>query len=185
MRGVEEWQTNPSEASIYIMEEKFQQLQALFGNDKPKVKIFRAKLAKLSKRKQKVILHDTYMLAVGYWNELPTDYQKFLKQLIRNNRQDWLDFLLSNTILGELRYAIQRPELFFAMMRIVELSERTNRVSIEHLSMNTLTVFKFKHKKDSLKISTLGEYYQNAMIDVKAVALLIGKYERFEDVYVG
>lgn len=112
MRGVEEWQTNPSEASIYNMEEKFQQLQALFGKDKPKVKIFRTKLAKLSKRKQKAILSDTYKLAVGYWQELPTDYRNFLKQLIRNNRQDWLDFLLSNTILGELRYAIQRPELF-------------------------------------------------------------------------
>lgn len=71
------------------------------------------------------------------------------------------------------------------MMRTIELSERTNRVSIEHLSMNTLTVFKFNHKKDSLKISSLGEYFQNAIIDVKAVALLIGKYEGFEDVYVG
>lgn len=71
------------------------------------------------------------------------------------------------------------------MMRTIELSERTNRVSIEHLSMNTLTVFKFNHKKDSLKISSLGEYFQNAIIDVKAVALLIGKYERFEDVYEG
>lgn len=68
------------------------------------------------------------------------------------------------------------------MMRTIELSERTNRVSIEHLSMNTLTVFKFNHKKDSLKISSLGEYFQNAIIDVKAVALLIGKYAGFMSV---
>lgn len=94
------------------MEEKFQQLQALFGKEKPNVKVFRSKLSKLSKRRQPVVLRDTYLLALGYWKELPPDYRRFLKQLIRNNRQDWLDILLGETILGELRYTIQRPELF-------------------------------------------------------------------------
>lgn len=165
------------------MEEKFQQLELLFGRCKPSVKLFRNKLSKLPKRRQPVVLRDTYLLASGYWRELPPHYKCFMKQLIRNNRQDWLDFLHGETILGELRYTIQRPELFYAMMRIIELAERTQRVSVEHLAMNTLTSFKFDKKKNFLKISSLGEYYQKAVIDVKKVMLLIGKYKRFEDVY--
>lgn len=175
--------TNHSPWKRHIMEEKFQQLQALFGKEKPNVKVFRSKLAKLPKRRQSVVLRDTYLLALGYWKELPRDYRRFLMQLISNNRQDWLGFLHGETILGELRYTIQRPKLFFAMMRIIELSERTHRVSIEHLSMNALTNFKFKNKKDSLKISSLGEYFQKALVDVKVVMLLIGKFKKMEDVY--
>lgn len=187
MCGVEKGQTIPL-GSVNTMEEKFQQLQALFGKEKPNVKVFRSKLSKLSKRRQPVVLRDTYLLALGYWKELPPDYRRFLKQLIRNNRQDWLDFLLGETILGELRYTIQRPELFFAMMRIIELSERTHRISIAHLSMSTLTTFNCHQKKGSkkthsLKINSLSEYFQKALIDVKAVMLLIGKYNKFDDVY--
>ena len=85
------------------MEEKFQQLQALFGKEKPGVEVFRTKLSKLPKRRQPVVLRDTYLLALGYWKELPPAYRRFLKQLIRNNRQDWQDLLHCETILGELR----------------------------------------------------------------------------------
>lgn len=180
--------TNHSPWKRHIMEEKFQQLQALFGKEKPNVKVFRSKLAKLPKRRQPVVLRDTYLLALGYWKELPRDYRRFLMQLIRNNRQDWVDFLHGETILGELRYTIQRPKLFFAMMRIIELSERTRYLSVTSLSMNVLTVFnclrsKGSKKDYSVKIKTLSENFQKAVVNVKSVMLLIGKFKSFEDVY--
>lgn len=180
--GAEEGQTIPL-GSVNIMEEKFQQLQKLFGRSKPNVKEFREKLAKLSKRKRPIVLRDTYLLALGYWKELPRDYRRFLKQLISNNRQDWLDFLHGETILGELRYTIQRPKLFYAMMRIIELSECLHHISIKHLSMSTLIGFNFNNKKKSLKVESLSGYFSKAVINVKSVMLLIGKYDKYDDVY--
>lgn len=159
------------------MEKEFQLLCALFNGNKPTVKVFRDHLAKLPEGKRISLLRDTYRLTMSYWLKLPPEYQAFMKALIKNNRQAWLDFVLRETILGELRYTLQRPDLFIALMKIIELTCRTHRISIDHLAMSTLLAFSF-----SQKVSTLGEYFQKAILNIKKAMELIGKYI-YEDNY--
>ena len=153
-------------------------LQAFIGNDKLTVKVFNAKLEKLSKPKQKALLRNTLLLSVGYWKELPPEYKHFLYLLIKKRRQDWLDIVLADTILGGLRYELQRPKLLFFMLKILELTVRLHKVSINHLSMSCLLAFRYNYK-----ISTFGDYTQRAQPATRDMLIFSGKLVLEDDYY--
>lgn len=159
------------------MENKFRKLASLFGKDQVKVNVFFDHLNELPESERKAMLLTAYQLALGDWKKLPRRYQLFMIKLIQKDRQAWVDFLVEQTVIGQVRYTPHRPRLFIVAMKIIELSERTQRVSCKHLTMSILTSFHFP-----FTINTLSKYIQNAIPLVGDVLKLIGKYP-FDDDY--
>ncbi|WP_455639509.1 hypothetical protein [Parabacteroides sp.] len=159
------------------MEKKFRKLALLFGKDQVTVNVFFEHLNQLPEPERKAMLLTAYQLALGDWEKLPKRYKLFMIKLIRKDRQAWVDFLVGQTVIGQVRYTPHRPKLFIVAMKIIELSERTKRVACKHLTMSILTSFNFP-----FTINTLSKYIQNAIPLVGDVLKLIGKY-RFDDDY--
>lgn len=159
------------------MEKKLQKLALLFGKKQVKVNVFFEHLNELPESERKVMLQTAYQLALGDWEKLPRRYKLFMIKLIQKDRQAWVDFLVGQTVIGQVRYTPHRSKLFIVTMKIIELSERTQRVSSKHLAMSILTSFYFPYT-----INTLSKYIQNAIPLVGDVLKLIGK-KLFDDDY--
>jgi hypothetical protein len=82
-------------------------VKRLLGGEKhPSVSGFEKKLAGLPAGEQKECRDEAFSDCLYNFHEHPKNYQTFLMNLVDKQRQEWLDFLHGNTLLGHTRYRL-------------------------------------------------------------------------------
>ncbi|MDH6358180.1 hypothetical protein [Parabacteroides sp. PF5-9] len=132
-------------------------LKKLFGGKRPSVRCFNRAIQHLTPQEKTNYYRKAYTMAVYHWEELPGWYRTFLINLVQHDWQQFLDYLHRETILGELTYSLEEPQLFKKVFNLLEKNRKNHKVSFNHLGFCILLSFKY-----SLKISTLGDCIRTA-----------------------
>lgn len=119
------------------------------------------------------------IIGLGFtaWTELSPKHKDFIVAVIEHERQPIVDFCIEKTVLGRLRYTLRVPKLFIAMFHLLEAVCRTRQTSLNHLAMAILISFHIR-----LKVSSLGNYLADQVLDTDEIMVLLGK-ARVTDVY--
>ena len=141
--------------SISIMMKVLKRVQSVLGTKRPTVAVF-----------------DIFMLAFGYWNELPAYFREFLVRLFVHDRECLLHFLLEETPLKELRYPLLKPDLVLKLMFILEKNKKTGRISYLHLAFALLVSFRYPYT-----LRTLAEYLRKQQPVAGDLLQLAGKIQ--------
>lgn len=117
-------------------------------------------------------IYPIFRLAFSAWESLSEKNRMFICRVVEHDRQLWLDFLSYTTIMGYLRYRLQYPEAFLRMVKIIEYTNRTKRISLNHLAMGLLTAFEYNYR-----ISTIGDYIRQMVISAEQGMQFLGLIE--------
>lgn len=165
----------------YIMEQKIKKMQALFNGTGPSVKLFKAKLSKMTEEEQKKQVYELYQLAFGSYEKIPAAYRKFIDEYLKSDREGYADFLINHSPLGKLRYQPHFPWLFLKMLHFLETTEWKGRIYYKHLATATTLSFNLPEKVSS--IPKLTKYIRNVRLLAEEFLRLIGKIDIGDDDY--
>ena len=131
--------TIPLPESFYM----YKDLKMLFGDETPSVRLFKAKLCKLSEEEQ-TFYHKAALEAAFFdWESLPPRYRDFITRLFSHQKQKTLDYLLRSTVMGSLRFDPIDPELLQQVFSLVEgKQENGYEPSYPELAFAFLLAFK-------------------------------------------
>lgn len=144
----------------------YKDLKALFGTEVPSVRKFKQKLSELSPKEQHVWRISAYHAAFCDWSDLPVSYRKLLSNLMQNDWQGALDFLINDTVLSTLRYPLQDPDLLFKMLALLE----GRKQQYAHFAFILLLVFKSPYK-----VSYLGDLLRTRRPDTDELLDVYGR----------
>lgn len=134
----------------------YKDLKALFGTEVSSVRKFKQKLKNLPPEEQ----HDRRIYAKHAAfcdrSNLPVSYRNLLSNLIQNDWQGALDFLVNDTVLSTLRYPLQDPDLLFKMLALLE----GRKQQYAHFAFILLLVFESPYK-----VSYLGDLLRTRRLD--------------------
>lgn len=148
----------------------YKDLKALFGTEVPSVRKFKQKLKDLPPEEQHTWRISAYHAAFCNWQDLPASYRKLLSNLIQNDWQGALDFLVNDTVLGTFRYSLQEPELLLKIIAMLEGKKRHYMPSYLHLAFVLLLVFNSPYK-----VSYLGELLRTRRPDTDELLDIYGR----------
>lgn len=120
-------------------------LKKMLGNH-PTVSNFNRLLAHYPPEEKINLYHDACYLTLHEWNSHPVKYKRFFVNLVKHDRQAYLDYIHQHTILGELRYPLDDPGMFKKMCHLVERKSTNHKVSYNHFAFSLLMVFDFNLK---------------------------------------
>lgn len=121
----------------------YKNLKELFGTESPTVRLFKAKLEKLSEEEQTFYRRAAVSAAFLDWENLPARYQYFLTCLFARDWQKTLDFLLHSTVMGSLRFEPIEPETLQQVVTFVEGRRDDGYIpSYMHLAFVYMLAFK-------------------------------------------
>lgn len=77
-------------------------------------------------------------------------YRKFLVALIKSERQQFVDFVRKDTVLGEFLYELKDKELFVRILNLLEQPSKKHRTSYRELAFSILLGFSIELKVKGL-----------------------------------
>ena len=130
----------------------YEEIKTLLDGKRPSVRNFKNALTRFSAAEQEMYYRKAYQAMLSEWAGMPEWYLTFFIQLVRNDWQRFLDFLLSDTILGQLRYSLQNATMFKKVCSLLERHTKDTPVSYNHLAFAISLCFQVR-----LKISTFSD----------------------------
>jgi hypothetical protein len=110
-------------------------------------------LESYSPREREKWLLTAFRAGTQEWKQASPTYRKFLKDLTQARRQEFLDYLHRETLLGDMRYPLDDPGLFYQMAYELEGMQKNYKYASTHLAFSLLLSFGI-----DLKLSTLHKY---------------------------
>ena len=135
-------------------------LTTLFNGAKPSVSLYQQCLTSMPAEEQQAFRRKTYAIALSEWNELNLPYRLFLVRLIKSERQEFLDYLHDETILGQFLYDMEELNLFLKVLNLLAKPCKNHKTSYTQLSFSLLLSFNM-----GLKIKTLSDKIRYAKAD--------------------
>ena len=147
------------------------EIQKLVGKgQRLSVRKFKIALSALSPIEQQHYYYRAYHACQFDWETLPQYHRTFLINVIKNNRQPYLTYVLKHTALGALRYTLQDPGMSIKMFHLLEQKQKDHNISFNHLAFSFLCAFNC-----DLKISTLGDYIRTTSFTPEEALDILGK----------
>ena len=131
----------------------YQKFKRLLEGEVPSVAKFKAKTMNLSSEERQQWLYMAFDTALHEWSELSSKYKRFLVNLIKSERQSFLDYIRQETILGELLFKPDNPVLLRKIAWLLEGGVKENKSSSWDLTFSLLLAFDL-----NLKLSSLHQY---------------------------
>jgi hypothetical protein len=133
-----------------------QMLKNMMGNN-PSVRRFNQLLAGLSDKERKRHYYHAYRVALQDYGKHPKKYRVFFVDLVKHDRQLFLEYIHNETILGQLIMLIDDPQLFKKMCHLMVQCTMNHKISYNHFSFCLLLVFGLQ-----LKVRVLSEQLRDA-----------------------
>lgn len=131
---------------------------------KPTLQHFQEIVMNLPKKKRSGFIKDIFGLAFSEWRNLNVAYRIFFVELIKNERQQFLDFVRMDTILGEFLYDVRDEDLFIKILNLLEFPDNKQKTGCMGLSFSLLLGFNMDFQVKSL--SNKIRYARVEMIDL-------------------
>lgn len=139
----------------------------------PTLQHFQEVVMNLPEKERAGFMKDIFGLAFSGWRNLNRVHRKFLIVLIKNERQQFMDFVRKDTVLGEFLYDLNDKELFVKILNLLERPSKKRRSSYSKLAFSVLLGFRV-----DLKIKGLSDKIRYAKAEVDDL------YDLFEDVEI-
>lgn len=153
-------------------------LEDLFPKGKvPDVDEFNRELDAMSEEGRIRFRKKIYRLAFIVWHALPQKYKEFIVGVIVHDRQAYADFVIEETVIGEMRYPLRYPVLFIRMLHLTEAVDCLAGVSLNGLAMSVEISF-----RTPWLISTMGDKISRGGSTSEEVLILAGKI-KVNDIY--
>ncbi|MDR1937398.1 MAG: hypothetical protein LBQ73_02725, partial [Tannerellaceae bacterium] len=143
------------------------------GNN-PSVRRFEAWLSGESPAERERYYRIAWHASLHQWGQCPKKYRVFLVNLIRHDWQGFLNYILDETVIGELRHPVENADLLKKAFHLLAQSHTKHRVSYNHLSFTLLLAFELR-----LKVSVLGDqirtrsFYPEELLDLLRFACVL------------
>jgi len=134
-------------------------LRELFGGKRPTLPVFYDLMKELSSEERDERIRQIFRISLNEWRDINETYRLFLKNLIISNRQLFICFYRTETVMGELLHpcgCIETLVLFFVLWHSYEIKVKT---SIRYLLFCMLLVFDI-----DLSLRTLSNYVSRQRI---------------------
>ena len=95
-----------------------EQLIALFGGHRPSVRKYYEYLECMPLEQRGIFCKQTYGIALAEWNELGSAYQQFFICLIKKERQQFVDYIREDTVLGKFLYEADDLNLLLKVLNL-------------------------------------------------------------------
>jgi hypothetical protein len=135
-------------------------LLALFGDAKPSVTKYHAFVNGMPPEKRGIFCKQTYATAFSEWAVLTPPYRLFLIRLIKSERQQFIEYVRNETILGEFLYEPEELNLFLKVVNILEQPCINHKTSYTDLAFS-LSFF----LKTDLSVKYLSDKIRYAKMD--------------------
>ena len=145
-------------------------LLALFGDAKPSVTKYHAFVNGMPPEKRGIFCKQTYAIAFSEWTVLPLSYQLFLIRLIKSEREQFVDYIRKETILGEFLYEPEELNLFLKVINILEQPCINHKTSYTNLAFS-LSFF----LRTDLEVKSLSDKIRYAKMDSLDFVEILGK----------
>ena len=116
----------------------------------PTVQHFHEIVMNLPKEERSGFMKDTFGFAFSEWRNLNVAYRKFLVALIKSDRQQFVEFIRKDTVLGEFLYDLKDKELFVRILNLLERPSKKHRSSYSELAFSVLIGFSIDLKVKAL-----------------------------------
>lgn len=116
-------------------------LKKLFGGKRPTLPVFYNLMNGLTLDEKDERIRQVFRIALHEWKEVNDTYRLFMKNLITANRQLFICFYCSETVMGALLHpcgCVETLVLFFVLWHTYEIKVKT---SVRHLLFCMLLVF--------------------------------------------
>lgn len=150
-------------------------LTALFNGATPSVSLYQQCLTSMPAEERQTFRRKTYAIALSEWSELNSPYRLFLVRLIKSERQEFLDYLHDETILGQFLYDMEDLNLFLKVLGLLAKPSKNHITSYTKLSFSLLLSFNM-----NLKIKTLSDKIRYAKADTFDFVELMEKNDEME-----
>lgn len=146
-------------------------LEDLFPKGKvPDVDVFNRELDAMSEEGRMRFREKIYRLGFIIWHALPKKHKEFIVGVIIHDRQAYADFVIEETVIGEMRYPLRYPVLFIRMLHLTEAVECLTGASLNSLAMSVVIAF-----RTPWLISTMGDKISRGGITSEEALILAGK----------
>ena len=120
-------------------------LKVLSGRKKPSVRKFETLLSDLPPVRRLYFRQLAYKVALCEWDYLTVDYQTFLTDFLTRDWQRSVDYLLEHTVLGELRFELQEPDIIQRFIGLMEGRAFGHEASFVHLAFSLRLAFSYPY----------------------------------------
>lgn len=135
-------------------------LFTLFSDTKPSVTKYHELMNGMPPEKRGIFCKQTYGIALAEWRELTPAYQLFLIRLIKSERQQFVDYVRNETVIGTFLYEPEELNLFLKVINILEQSCINHKTSYTNLAFS-LSFF----LKTNLTVKYLSDKIRYAKMD--------------------
>ena len=122
---------------------------ALLGAQ-PAVCTYQKHVNNLLPEEKEAFYKDSFALAFSDWRTLSPAYRDFFVSLIKSERQRFIDFVRSDTVLGEFLYDLKDESLFIRILNLLEQPEKKRKTSYTNLAFTVKLGFNVDLKVKSL-----------------------------------
>lgn len=145
-----------------------EELKSQLGPE-PTVCNFHEVLNRMTPEARSLCRKKMYGLALSGWSTLSLAYRRFLLRLIKSERQQFIDYIRQDTVLGELLYNLKDPDLFKKLLHLLECPTQKYKPSYTELSFSLLLGFSIP-----LKVKTLSDQIRYMYPDTDELLELYG-----------
>ena len=140
----------------------------------PTVQHFNEIVINLPENEKAGFVKGTFGLAFSEWGNLNVAYREFLVALIKSKRQQFVEFVRKDTVLGEFLYDLKDKELFVKILNLFERPSKKHKISYSKLAFSFLLGFKM-----DLEVKGLSDKIRYAKVDTDD---LVELFELIENV---
>ena len=139
-----------------------EQLIALFDGHKPSVRKYYEFLERMSLEQRGIFCKQTYGTALTEWNELQPAYQLFLIRLIKKERQQFVDYIRKETLLGKFLYEPDELNLLLKVLNLWMQPHKNIKPSYTDISFSLSLTFNtnlsIKYLADKIRYSRMDSF---------------------------
>ena len=137
-------------------------LIALFDGHKPSVRKYYEFLERMPLEQRGIFCKQMYGTALAEWNELQPAYQLFLIRLIKKERQQFVDYIRKETLLGKFLYEIDELNLLLKVLNLWMQPHKNIKPSYTDISFSLSLTFNtnlsIKYLADKIRYSRMDSF---------------------------
>lgn len=137
-------------------------LIALFDGHKPSVRKYYEFLERMPLEQRGIFCKQTYGIALAEWNELEPAYQLFLIRLIKKERQQFVDYIRKETLLGKFLYEPDELNLLLKVLNLWMQPHKNIKPSYTDISFSLSLTFNtnlsIKYLADKIRYSRMDSF---------------------------
>lgn len=137
-------------------------LIALFDGHKPSVRKYYEFLERMPLEQRGIFCKQTYGTALAEWNELKPAYQLFLIRLIKKERQQFVDYIRKETLLGKFLYELDDLNLLLKVLNLWMQPHKNIKPSYTDISFSLSLTFNtnlsIKYLADKIRYSRMDSF---------------------------